>query len=89
MIKHRPQANQVLKIRPAFYHDIMERGKRFEVRTTHDRQFKVGDTIKLREFNDSEFTGREVDIRITYILSDPAYCKEGTCIFSFDLLENI
>jgi hypothetical protein len=41
----------------------------------------VGDIVHLQEFVLPDvFTGREVEKRISYILDDPRYCKEGYVI---------
>lgn len=75
-----------LKILPKFYNDILYKDKRFEVRDTTDRTFRLGDLILLREYYKGEYTDRECIIKIIYILKDPEYCKENTCIFGFELI---
>ena len=75
-----------LKILPKFYDDIIYKDKRFEVRNIIDRTFKLGDLILLREYYKGEYTDRECIIKIIYILKDPEYCKENTCIFGFELI---
>lgn len=39
-----------LKILPKFYNDILYKDKRFEVRDTTDRTFRLGDLVLLREY---------------------------------------
>ena len=70
-----------LKIAPRYFIPVHSGRKPFEVRRD-DRGFAVGDTILLREFvhYSNQYTGRKTRKRITYILRDPAYCKEGYCI---------
>lgn len=75
-----------LKILPKFYDDIIYKDKRFEVRNIIDRTFKLGDLILLREYYKGEYTDRECIIKIIYILKDPEYCKDNTCIFGFELI---
>ena len=68
-----------LKILPKYLIDI-ERGiKTFEVRF-NDRNFQVGDVLRLKEFFGGEYTGREHLCRVCYILDDPAFVKEGFVI---------
>lgn len=75
-----------LKILPKFYDDIIYKDKRFEVRNIIDRTFKLGDLILLREYYKGEYTDRECIVKIIYILKDPKYCKDNTCIFGFELI---
>lgn len=72
----------ILKTIPPFYDDVFTGKKKFEVRKD-DRDFKVGDTLLLREWNpDTEqYTGRQTMFEIGYKLrSDfnfgilPGYC---------------
>ena len=65
-----------LKILPEYYKAIESGRKIFEVRK-NDRDFKVGDTVILREW-DRDYTGNELK---AYILDDKNYCKEGYVIF--------
>ena len=52
---------------PEFFQEISN-GKPFDVRK-NDRRYTVGDTLRLREYDDRKgsFTGRVIDRRITYI----------------------
>jgi len=66
-----------LKTQPDYFNAVSEGRKRFELRR-NDRNFKVGDTIVLREWTESGHTGRKVSCRIDYILErydglDPDY----------------
>lgn len=57
-----------LKILPEYFAPVKEGKKTFEIRK-NDRDFKVGDTLILKEIysNSDKFTGREVTKKITYI----------------------
>ena len=55
-----------LKIHTKFFQAIEEGKKNFEIRI-NDRDYKVGDIVKLREYNMDHYTGREVTRKITYI----------------------
>jgi len=72
-----------LKILPEYFYDVLSSRKRFEIRK-NDRNFKVGDTVKLREFKDGIYTGNYINARITYVFLGGQYgLEEGYCIFSF------
>ena len=75
-----------LKILPEYYRAVVERRKTFEVRK-NDRNFTVGDRVRLCEYDPAyicKYTGRVWYGRITYILDDPLYCKEGFVIMSIE-----
>jgi uncharacterized protein YqfB (UPF0267 family) len=67
-----------LKTIPKFFNDILTGVKTFEVRY-NDRDFKVGDLLVLREFDDVTlcYTGLFLYKNVTYILDDPRFVKEG------------
>lgn len=56
-----------LKILPEYFEPVLEGKKNFELRK-NDRDYKVGDTLLLREWYANEYTGREVRRKVTYIL---------------------
>jgi ASC-1-like (ASCH) protein len=59
------------------YFNAVESGiKTFEVRR-NDRGFKVGDTLILQDWDGWERTGRELIKKVTYVLDDSQYCKDG------------
>lgn len=77
-----------LKIRPEYFEAVKSGKKTFEVRR-NDRGFKVGDIVVLREIDaldNYQFTGRRIEVEITYILDDAEYCKPGFVIFGFKIL---
>ena len=54
------------------YFDAIWRGdKTFEVRK-NDRNFQIGDTLWLREWDQtlSRYTGRVLDVKVTYIMQN-------------------
>ena len=74
-------AHHKLKILPEYFTDVINKKKTFEVRF-NDRDFKVGDIVKLCEYiPDKGYTGRSVFVKITYILDDKNYCKDGFVVF--------
>lgn len=65
---------QRLKILPEFFEPILEGEKRFEVRSIKDRSFTVGESLMLDEWTPGkEYTGRSVEITITFILYGGQY----------------
>lgn len=58
-----------LKIWPEFFEPVCEGIKRFEVRK-NDRGIKVGDYLKLREWDPiaKDYSGREVRVKVLYML---------------------
>ena len=74
-----------LKISPKYFEDVGANKKKFELRKD-DRDYQVGDLIALKEYENGEYTGREIKyFPIVYILRDvPEYgLKEGYCILGF------
>jgi hypothetical protein len=74
-----------LKILPEFYEDVMSGFKTFEVRKA-DRDFRVGDLIKLNEWDEYEkkYTGSSMICTIGYVLGGGSYGIEtGYCVIGF------
>ena len=70
-----------LKIEQEYFKQVADGSKGFEVRK-NDRPYKVGDFLALNEWKDQEHTGKFILAKITYILDDPQYCKDGFVILS-------
>ena len=72
-----------LKVLPQYFCDVWNGNKTFEIRKD-DRNFKVGDTLRLREFDYGTYTGRECNRTILYILRDVEQygLKEGFVILA-------
>lgn len=70
-----------LKILPEYFQEIIYGRKTFEVRY-NDRNFKVGDTLLLREWQDGAYTGKAIERKVTYILDDPKYIKRGFVVMA-------
>jgi len=58
-----------LKILPEYFNEVWKKNKTFELRKDN-RDYKVGETLKLLEFDGEKYTGKEVSRTITYILKD-------------------
>lgn len=56
-----------LKILPKYFKDVATSRKNFELRY-NDRNFKVGDILLLKEYENGTYTGREVKRKVKYIL---------------------
>ena len=76
-----------LKIRPEYYTAITWGVKKFEVRY-NDRDYKIGDILHLQEWSENGYTGKAVNVIVTYILSDTQFVKEGYIIMSLKVLSN-
>ena len=76
-----------LKTWPQYYKPLSRGQKTFELRK-YDRDFRVGDILKLREWDPDkeDYTGRDTERFITYILIGPVFgLQEGYCIMGIDL----
>lgn len=73
-----------MKTWPEYFEAIRLEQKTFEVRKD-DRTFKVGDILRLQEFDPvhSRYSGRYIPVEVTYILKggqfgiEPGYCVMG------------
>lgn len=74
-----PKIHQLKTIEP--YFSAVKRGdKTFEVRK-YDRDFEVGDLLWLTHYNPkTDMLGKVIIKMITYMLTDPAYVKDGYVI---------
>jgi hypothetical protein len=90
-----------LKTWPEYFEFIWIGDKPFEVRK-NDRDFQVGDILQLREYVpgntiqadafsnadiDPYYTGREMDVRVSYILSDGQFgIEEGFVVMGIQVM---
>jgi ASC-1-like (ASCH) protein len=66
-----------LKTINPYFRDVESGKKTFEVRF-NDRNFKVFDVLHLQEFSPpNDFSGREIDFEVTYVLDSSEFCKNG------------
>lgn len=80
--------NHELKILPIYYEAILRGEKTFEVRKD-DRPYKVGDTLVLKETAAHGFSGRESTVKVTYIIRDNNYVKDGFCIMGIKIIRGM
>lgn len=73
-----------LKIKPNYFKDVVAEIKRFEVRY-NDRNYKAGDILVLEEFDKKGYTGRYVNVEITYICDDPQFTKQDYVVLGIRL----
>lgn len=73
-----------LKILPEYFEAVVSGKKTFEIRHD-DRNFKAGDRVVLREWDNEkkEYTGNAVCILITYVIRDVYGLCDRHCAFSF------
>jgi ASC-1-like (ASCH) protein len=79
-----------LKTWPKYYEAVQNGLKPFEVRK-NDRDFKFGDTLVLKEWDQfsEKYTNREFTVTVTYILDDPTYVKDGLVIMGIKPTEEV
>jgi hypothetical protein len=72
----RPRIEHRVKSWPTFFEATLAGVKTHDVRRTGDRDYRVGDTLRLQEFDPEtqHYTGREQSVRITYITSTDLPC---------------
>ena len=69
-----------------FFNDILNGTRTSDIRWTGDRRFQVGDFLILQEYDPvkAEYTGREAQVRITYIQQN----KSNPCAISHDAIRD-
>jgi hypothetical protein len=72
----RPRMEHRVKSWPNFFEATLAGVKTHDVRRLGDRDYQVGDTLRLMEFDPGkqQYTGRELCVRITYITSTNLPC---------------
>lgn len=71
-----------LKILPEYFEQVRNGTKTFEIRK-NDRNFKVGDTLWLKEWDGNKYTGRDTTRKVIYILDDNSgYVLDGYVVMS-------
>ena len=74
-----------LKIMPEYYDQVRYGNKRFEFRK-NDRDFKVGDILRLKEWDGEKYTGEEIDASVRFILHQFPGMERGYCVLSIDTM---
>ena len=75
-----------LKSWKMFYRDIITGNRKADIRTTYDRDFKVGDHLHLHEWDpiDGTYTGRVAVCIVTYIQTN----QGNPCAVSYEAIAN-
>jgi hypothetical protein len=78
--------DHVMKSWVHFYTAIIAGDKKHDLRNKSDRNFKVGDTILLQEFDQfkGEYTGREQTVKISFITSNDTPCAYSSSALDRD-----
>ena len=73
-----------IKILPEYFAPVSVGEKRFELRK-NDRDYHAGDSVTMKEWDGTEYTGNEITVEIKYVLKDcPEYgLMDGYCIFGW------
>lgn len=78
-----------LKIYPKYFQEIVDGNKNFEIRK-NDRGFHVGDTVTLKEWDNIQYSGREIHAKIKYILDDKFIgLADGYVAFAIEIISII
>lgn len=80
---HTPQGTvHDLKTWPRYFQAVLDGTKTFEIRTTVDRTFHVGDTLLLREWSpeSKDYSGRSCEKVVSYIAQGPPWLPVGTAV---------
>lgn len=88
-----------LKTWPEYFQPIINKEKMFDVRN-NDRNFQIGDILRLREFRPHEtiengirknhgYTGREIRVRILYVLALDNPISAGEMAFNDPVILSI
>jgi hypothetical protein len=73
------------KIAPEYFDEVEKGNKTFEYRDNADKDYQIGDIVRLHEFisGENKYTGSLLWIKITYLLKYYGRLHEDDVIFSF------
>lgn len=76
-----------LKTVQPFFNEVKKGIKTFEHRR-NDRNFQVGYEVILQEYDmmHNSFSGEEIKVTITYVLTNRAGLDDNFCIFAFNVI---
>lgn len=75
-----------LKIYPKYFEDVISGKKKFEIRK-NDRKYRVGDILKLKEWDNIKYSGREVRAEVIYLIDDKfAGIQPGYVVMGVELI---
>jgi hypothetical protein len=75
-VSSRGPVEHPVKSWPHLFEAVLSGAKTHEVRRLSDRDYRVGDRLRLQEFdpNTSKYSGRELVVRVTYVTSVDTPC---------------
>lgn len=73
-----------LKIESAHFEAVKERIKSFEIRY-NDRGYQKGDSVRLKEYVNSHYTGNNRLVKILYVTAFQQ--KENWVVFGFEVMK--
>lgn len=82
-----PKVHEI-KIGASFFAEVVGGIKGFELRK-NDRDYHVGDFLKMMEYNHGEQTGRFVVVEVTYMLENYTGLIEGFCIMQTQIVTDL
>lgn len=82
-----PKVHEI-KIGASFFAEVVDGVKGFELRK-NDREYHVGDYLKMMEYDHGGQTGRFVVVKVTYMLEDYTGLVEGFCIMQTQLVTDL
>ena len=74
-----------IKIVDPYFADVLNGRKKFELRR-NDRDYKVGDTLRLQQFSNGQITGRECFAQVVYLIDNQPGLELGYCIMGINSL---
>lgn len=74
-----------IKLAKMYYEDVKSGKKSFELRK-NDRGYKQGDILKMLEYAEGAWTGRQIIAEVTYLLENYAGIEEGYCIMAIKVI---
>ena len=72
-----------LKIAPEYFEKVISKEKTFEFRY-NDRNYQVGDILKLKEYYNQKYTDQSISVKITYIFKNFEELKEHFVVLSIE-----
>ncbi len=82
-----PKVHEI-KIGTSFFEDVVAGLKGFELRK-NDRNYRVGDYLKMVEYEHGKQTGRFVTAKVTYMLENYTGLVDGFCILQTQIVTGI
>lgn len=73
-----------IKEQTIHFNDVISKKKTFEVRY-NDRDYQVGDTVLLMDYDEDSYTGRTCEVEIIYLTSFAQ--KDDWVVFGFEILD--